>query len=648
MLGLFKNKKHAAQAKQAKPSQGKAQHQDEPQTLASRQRMAMRAPSFTDMLPYMAYAADENVFLMRDGSTVGAMLELSPISTEAKAEDYMREHAHKVQEALNALPEASPSPWIVQFFLNDDQNVLDLKTRLPEYIKSVHANYPDRAKAILESEFTQSVIAEFDHHLDLASRAQGLFFDSQVSNQIWRAQRRRIRCIIYRRFGAMDADEAHTAAAQVNTAMAIITAALHEAGVPTKRGTGKDFYEWLMPFFNPAPHWASSVTDALQKAPYWDGQVPEGQAPVFGWDIAQSLLASEPKSDVEAGLWEFDGRPFKALVLEALTQSPQVGHFSAERTEQAHSFARFDRLPPGSMLSLTIVIEPQCNVQRNVERIREASRATTALAMRTHNECDHVLERMAQGDKLFPTFLVLYVTAENREKLAEAVNEATTSLTSTGLRLISSRQDLVPLDSFMRALPFNYDHAFDTKHLRRQRLTFASQIANLMPVYGRSRGTPNPGMWFWNRGGEPVWLDPLNKRDRKKNAHMLVFGPTGAGKSSTLNYLSMITMAIHKPRLVIVDAGKSFELLMKYFKEKGLSTHSAVFTYGSDVSLPPFVHAMRVLDDLQVMESFYYAERQARAQTGIPDDNSMSPLLGDQNDEALQAEVITVEVTTTR
>ena len=59
---------------------------------------------------------------------------------------------------------------------------------------------------------------------------------------------------------------------------------------------------------------------------------------------------------------------------------------------------------------------------------------------------------------------------------------------------------------------------------------------------------------------------------------MLVLGPTGAGKSATLNYLAMMMMAIHRPRLVIVDAGRSFGLLLDYFRTMGLSTHSVTLS----------------------------------------------------------------------
>ena len=44
-----------------------------PMTVADRQRMALRPPSFTEMLPYVRYSPKEQVFAMRDGATLGAM-----------------------------------------------------------------------------------------------------------------------------------------------------------------------------------------------------------------------------------------------------------------------------------------------------------------------------------------------------------------------------------------------------------------------------------------------------------------------------------------------------------------------------------------------------------------------------------------------
>ncbi len=130
---------------------------------------------------------------------------------------------------------------------------------------------------------------------------------------------------------------------------------------------------------------------------------------------------------------------------------------------------------------------------------------------------------------------------------------------------------------------------------------------------------------MWNRGGEPLWVDPLNKRDRKKNAHQVVLGPTGSGKSGTLNVMVLFTMAVHRPRLFIADGGRSFELQRDFFASQDLTTHYVKLTPDSDVSLPPFALAARLLDDAQLMSAF-------KAATGASDDE-LPKGLGDELDE---------------
>ena len=605
----------------------------EPMTIARRQSMAQRPPSFTDLLPYVGYEADAKTFVLSDGTTLGALFELGAVPTEAQAPAYLYDKARKVQEALQALPESTDTPWIVQFFVSDDRDISGLNKYLRDYIAQVHENYPERRDAILNSPYTQAVLKEFEKHLALVSRPQGLFTDTLVSGQPWRGQQRRVRCAVYKRFTRLSEDPS-PAQEQIEAVSVTLMATLQEAGVQVRRVSSREFYEWLLPFFNRKVPWASRHSgDLLEQLPYPGDRPPthdaDGReaAPIFGWDLADMLNISPPVSDAEAGLFEFDGVPVKALTLDGMRTNPNIGHFTAERSTGKEAFARFDRLPAGSMLSITVSIEPQHRLDEHIAKIRDASRAQTTLAMETHKECTAVLKRMIDGDKLFPMLMTLYVTAPTREELNATISQVNAQLVPSGLRFIDPRQDLVALDSFIRGLPFAFDPAFDAKSLRRTRLTFASQIAALLPVYGRSRGTPHPGMWFWNRGGEPLWVDPLNKRDRKKNAHMLVFGPTGAGKSATLNYIAMLTMAVHRPRLVIADAGKSFALLMDYFKTMGLSTYSVTLTNEADVSLPPFFHAHRLLGDQDVMSSYRAAEQQARQNAGMPDDASLDALL---------------------
>ena len=593
----------------------------QPMTLAQRRRMASRPPSFTDALPWTSFDAQDEVFHLNDGVSIAALFEIDPTPTEAMTEDLLKDRADKVYAALKGLPEEDPHEWIVQFFANDDISLDLLLEEFTSYIRKTHASNPKRAEEILNSEFTQSWIKELALHVANVSKPEGVFKDEQISGNVWRGQRRRVRCVLYRKYpaGYVTPENTATPLESLNSAAEGLVAGLREAEVGVRRCNGRDLYEWMQAFLNRPKDVRPSAL--LAEAPYpgesnmgANGQ--EGDAPIFGYDLAEQITLSCPVSDPELGAWKFDDTYVKALTLQQITQQPAIGHFTAERKFAEKQFARFDRLPPGSMLSMTIVVKPQHRMRNHVEGIQGASRAKTPEAEQSWNECRQVLQRMAYGDKLVPTFMTLYVSGESPEDLRKKVATVTAQLTPSGLRFIRPGDDLTPLDAFLRGLPMCFDPAFDAKHMRRSRLVFMSQLAALLPVYGRHRGSGNPGMWFWNRGGEPVWLDPLNKRERKKNAHMLVFGPTGAGKSATLNYQCLMTMAVHRPRLFIVDAGASFGLLVEFFKTLGLSTHVVKLNQQGDVSLPPFVLAHRILDDDDVMASFNAAEHAGAGESG--------------------------------
>ena len=110
-----------------------------------------------------------------------------------------------------------------------------------------------------------------------------------------------------------------------------------------------------------------------------------------------------------------------------------------------------------------------------------------------------------------------------------------TLLNNNGIKVITD-DELYPIDAYLRYLPMCYDFQKDKKYHYRSQYVALSDIAKLLPFYGRSRGTANPGMIMFNRGGEP-WLYDLFQ-DKTKNSHFLLLGETGTGKSNTLNFLS--------------------------------------------------------------------------------------------------------------
>ena len=134
------------------------------------------------------------------------------------------------------------------------------------------------------------------------------------------------------------------------------------------------------------------------------------------------------------------------------------------------------------------------------------------------------------------------------------------------------------------------------KKLQRNRLLWDKWISNLIPVWGSGVGTGNPGQVFLNTSGSPLMVDPMNEADRLMTADALIIGPKGSGKSSTLVYLCCAMMAIHKPHLVIIDAGSSFKLFGDYMRANGFSVNHVHLTPDSGVSLPPFADALRMLE----------------------------------------------------
>jgi conjugative transfer ATPase len=206
-----------------------------------------------------------------------------------------------------------------------------------------------------------------------------------------------------------------------------------------------------------------------------------------------------------------------------------------------------------------------------------------------------------------------YLRAPDLASLEQQVHRLHTLLVTHGIQPIAGRHDLIALDAYIKHLPMNYEPHLD-RIRRRGRLTFASHIASLLPLYGRSTGTGRPGMAFFNRAGELLTFDPLKREDRKKNAHMLILGPTGSGKSATVNAMLLHALAVHRPRVFIIDAGGSFDLFGAHCERLGLTVHPVVLEPRNDVSLPPFAGALRLLGpdaDLALAETDEAAEEEA-------------------------------------
>ena len=542
-----------------------------------------RPPSFTDLLPWVEYIPESRAFLLEDGVSVGALFELEPVGAEARTEAFMVQLRDAVQTALTeAIPELDDAPWILQVYVQDEPSLTRFQREAAAYAQP----------GARDSTFTRHYQAAVAAHLARISRPGGLFEDAAVTGTRWRGQTRRVRAVLYRRLkpGGRRPPAIEVEAA-LNDVATKWVAALASAGIRARRGSGEDLYTWLLPWFNPNPAPADGDPDRLLEiAPY-----PGDEDLPYGYDFAERLTLGMPRSDNATATWWFDGLPHTLVTVQGLRRAPEIGHMTGERQAGDHVFALFDRLPEHTVMVLTLTLRPQDLTRNHINQVRRAAVGDSAEAALTREDADAVEREMAQGNKLYPLSIAFYLRGDDLNDLRTNTNRLNALLLPNGLQPITQEADLLALDAYIRNLPMAYDPHLD-KLSRRSRLVFSRHTANLLPVYGRSRGTGHPGLVFFNRGAEPLVFDPLHREDRKKNAHMLILGPTGAGKSALLVYLLQQMAAVYRPRLFIIEAGGSFSLLGQHFAANGLTLNQVTLNPNADVSLPPFADALRLLE----------------------------------------------------
>ncbi len=585
-MSIFATK--ATLAKKMDSTQQKRRVTDKAPTTARIKKVYERPTSFTNLLPWLEYSAKTQSFLLDDGFSVGALFRISTVGSEARTEHFLADLRDKLQTVLTSLPEELESPWVLQIYLQDEPDLSSTLEQVKDYV------HPRAQK----SELTEAYLAELAEHLNVISKPGGLFEDKLVTGNAWRGQKRIVRATLYRRRKPTKAIyDYHNISPEdeLNDAVSKLTTSLLSAGIKARRCGGKELYEWMFRWFNPHPLSTDGDINALLKlAPY-----PGDEDMPFGYAFAESLMLGMPYSDEEKGIWWFDQRPHKTVTVQSLRRLPDIGLFGAERKVGEHIYALFDRMPEDTILSMTITIKAQDEMRNHLGLVQRGSVGDYPEAKLAASDAEKAIMEIAKGNKLFPVQLAFFVRGNNEPDLHRKINELSSLLLSNSIQPIMEKDDLITLDSYIRNLPMAYTPEHDKRDARRSRLIFSKHIANIAPVYGRSTGTGHPGLLFFNRGAEPLVFDPLNFNDRKKNAHALIIGPTGAGKSATLVYLILQMLAIYRPRIFIIEAGNSFGLLGQYLQSKDVTVNQVTMAPNADVSLPPFSEALKLLEEYQ-------------------------------------------------
>ncbi|CUY89206.1 conjugative transfer ATPase [Serratia sp. IR-2025] len=560
-------------------------------TVKDEQQVYHANPSIVDYLPWAEFLDREQCILLDDGVSVGAVFEITPVATEGRTDDRLEQMRDTVEDALqDSFDEHDENPWVVQFFCQDENNVDAYLDRLRGYIKP-HAQ---------GSQLSESWLKETERHMRGIARPEGLFKDTLITDQPWRGQQRRTRMVVYRWIGKGNTDPMPPIA-MLNQTCERVTGALNGAGVVCVRQNGGQVHDWLLRHFNPSPEWVDKGT-LYRDAAYFDSRdTQEGAMPVQN-DFAETLLFTPPVSDPDQGVWWFDNQAHCTIPVEKLRRPPEPGTLTGEQKRGEKKInALMDMFPEGTMVCMTIVVQPQDTLENDFNKLSKNAVGENTESGRVRQDVAQVKEYLGNRHKLYRAGITFLLRAGDLTTLNHKRVDLTNVLLGAGLQPVRPEFDVAPLNTYLRALPMCFNPESDKKHWY-TRLTWVQHLAGLLPVTGRETGTGNPGLSFFNRGGDILTVDPLNKHDRSQNAHMLYFGPTGAGKSATLCATLTQTMAVHRPRLFIAEAGNSFGLLADYFESQGLTVNKISIKPGSAVSLPPFSFAHKLIEELSSLE----------------------------------------------
>ena len=544
-----------------------------PAVVASMYRPAR---SFVDHLPW-AEALEDGTILLEDGQSVGAVWEIEPRGTEGRASAWLTELRNGLHDVLqDSFEELDTAPWVIQTYTWREPD-------LSAAMDSFRGYVDDRARG---SEFSDAYARTLAAHYRGVAKPGGLFTD-RLSQTAWAGAHQRTLVVLHRwlREARPDGTDASPGAALLEAGGKLM-GALEGLGVGQRRLSGAEFHAWLTRWFNAYTDLTPDDPAAFARDYLEDGELP------YGDGFAETLFYAHPRSDAASGAWLFDRTAMRILTVEGLRRPPAIGHVTGETRHGDAVNAVLDQLPEGTVYVTTLVPVPQDTVDAHVDRIASSATGESADAIRARADCRTAKEIMGERHKLYRLGVAFYLRAPSIDELARRTAAARTVLLRHGFRAVAPKDDVRALDNYLLHLPMAYEPDADRQAGWRQtRLAWVQHAANVWPMFGRSTGTGHPGLSFFNRGGEPLSFDPLNKLDRLKNAHGLLVGPTGAGKSATLGGMLAQLMAVHRPRLFVIEAGNSFGLLADWFESLGLSVNRVSLKPGSGVSLPTFADA---------------------------------------------------------
>ncbi|HAU1838700.1 TPA: conjugative transfer ATPase [Legionella pneumophila] len=543
-----------------------------------KKRYANPLPSLADRLAIVDFDEQEQVFLFADCKSIGSGFELGDIPAEAASPEYLESVFHKIRDTFAAVvPLHSTAPWVMQMYVQDEYCLTPVIEHKKNYISPSLINTP----------LTQDYLQRLNDLYNKMIRPEGLFIDPKTGSP-YRGRRRRTRVLFYRNLHQTNLSR-EQALQEHREVINQIESKLRSPGLELKRLSGQDYYQWWVRWFNP-----QSADKILEQYPY-PNPIPAG------FNLAQNVFFSPPESDRQGFVLE--GIKQRILYVDGLKEAPLIGLVSRERQQAnpKHRYALLDTFPEGSIYTIQVVFSHDENLDAHLSRLEKGIVGTSLKPQEVRDDIKTARNELSMGNRLFWVNQAVFYQAED-EQQAQAIEKKLHAIFNDAkMPLIHSSYDLHPLNSWLNALPFNFDPHYARKYLCFDRLMYATELAALLPVYGRNQGARHlPCFPFFNRLGEPVFFDLLHHDFISQNSHCAIFANSGGGKSVLTGWMIQSLLAMKNARIVLFEMGNSFDRMLVHAKAHGKKTKQLLLSNKKDEAVPlnPFCEAYKAIPEI--------------------------------------------------
>ncbi len=547
-------------------------------------------PSFIENLCFKNYDHENKNFILEDGVSRAAVLTFKPMSTEGATPRRLVQLREAIEKAYKVFEKKTlaQGQWVVQEFNYNDN-------RINPIIENMRRHMAPHAQGTQLSNF---YLRLQEHHLKGLSQDGGIFKDREVTNENWGFRAPRTKMVIYRRVSKKDISDMkkdrYCPNQELDELIENIQVKLQPIKVETERDTKEDALYWLYKFLNPNPDVDGDKEDHYQRM----ANVEDEQ--LLGCDLRELMLSNKPRSDTKRNCWWLDDKPMRFLRFDGLGDAPRIGQITGEVITgdgaNASVSCAMDSIPDGCMVSKTVVFTHNEEFEAATDKLRrKCEKNQSPQGRRAEKLLDRIDKEIPIKQPKVRCSFGIYIMGDSVKDLDSKQRKVMSTFQDNNINLLSDTDDGYSLDAFLEHLPMTFDPVKDKGRFLRYML--CQHAANLSFMFGRTEGSGNPNLFYFNRGGAPVLHDPLDRFERANNAFSIILGPPGSGKSVKINTMTLAMMAMYRPRMFIVEYGNSFGLLGDFLSEQGLSVNKIKLDPQNAPSLAPFADIGLVLDD---------------------------------------------------